>query len=475
MSGTKGRQMRVAIVGGGMAGLECALEAARRGCSVEIIEAGPKTRTHHVKWDTSVHPGDEKSRSWTSDGWGPGAGLSERLGGRSLCYHGVLLEIDPQTLPDWGALWQQRLCGDGCLYTTILERLRPEFPELHPNGESAGLSEFGLEHVPQAARLDASGRFEAYSPLAAVGALVDSGRVKVTHARATAVLRGADRRWDVEVASGDSHTRLSGFDACVLAASAIGNVQILARSLCRHILTTVTDHFCVGAFVRLRRGKPLTPFRHPMLWSGFAKIPELGTNIFFLDHPSLSNGDRLVEMMAVVEQQGGPARYSELTVRLLGEGANQTHIRAKVSAVDEDQLDQVRARVQRWAEALAGEAVEELRPLGAAQPDSRTGKHDGTDLRWFGYDAAREALVRSGRSNVFSPFELPYGAFEHEACTHPYGGTGAIPVSTELEVLELPGVYVAGPGIFPRLGAGNPALTIMATSNWLGGFLAEGR
>jgi len=463
---------RIAVIGGGLAGLEFAVAAVDGGAAVEVFEAGPRTRTRHVNWDTATHSGDEKVRSWTSDNWGAGGGLSERLGGRSLCYHGVLIGLEPAALASWDSAWSGRLAGDRGLYASILDGLRADFPELDAKEWQPHLAAFGLQHVPQAARFDGHGRFEAYSPLVRTHELVGDGRMRVTRERVRAVVpEPGGCVVEMERSSGAELRR--GFDTCVLAASAIGNVQILAASLRRDITTTVTDHFCVGAFVRLPSGPSLTPFRHPMLWSGFAAVPEISMNVFVLERPPLPCGDRIVQLQGVVEQQGGFGSYSELTVEMLRHGV-RSHIRANVSEADRALLDAARAEVRRWAERLAGGTVVELVRDGSSRSCAAPRKHDGSDAPWFGHDEALDAVTATDIAGVFSQYEVPYGAFEHEACTHPIGGGGPVPVSPNLEVVGLPGVHVAGPGVFPRLGAANPALTIIALSRWLGDRLSTG-
>ncbi|MGC3863054.1 GMC oxidoreductase [Micromonospora chersina] len=433
---------RIAVVGGGLAGLEAAVAAAGSGAVVEVFEAGPRNRTRHVDWDTGTHAGDEKVQPWTSDGWGAGGGLSERLGGRSLCWHGVLLGLEPAALADWDPEWSGRLAGaDGC-YAAVLSDLLPDFPELAATGSHPGLAACGLRPVPQAARLDAHGRFEAYSPLARALELGADGRIRFTRGRVRAV---TPEGGGVAVDIGTQRRR--GFDSCVLASSAIGNARLLATSLDRDLATTVTDHFCVGGFVRLPPGPPIAPFRHRMLWSGFTEVPEIGTNVFVLERPPLPGGDRLVQIQAVIEQ---PAPYSELTV----EASGRTHVRARVSDADRALLKAARVEVRRRAERLAGGPVTDLAP------------DTSSDTPWSGHDDAL-AAVAGAAALAYCRYDVPYGSFEHEACTHPIGG-GPVEVSRGLEVVELPGVYVAGPGTFPRLGAANPALTIIAMSRWLG-------
>lgn len=461
-------QRRIGVVGGGLAGLEFAVTAADRGATVEVFEAGPRTRTRHMNWDTTTHAGDEKIRSWTSDDWGAGGGLSERLGGRSLCYHGVLIGLEPAALASWDPAWSGRLAGDDGLYASVLDSLRADFPELEAREQYPQLAALGLRHVPQAARLDDSGRFEAYSPLARALELNAAGSIRITRGRVRAVVpKSGACAVEIEGSTGAELRR--GFDTCVLASSAIGNVQILATSLGRDITTTVTDHFCVGAFVRLPPGAPLTPFRHTRLESGFVEVHEMGMNVFFFERPPLTCGDRIVQVQAVVEQQGGLGSYSELTVEMLPDGV-RSHIRANVSKADRTRLDAARAEVRRWAERLAGGKVVEV----VRDESSRSSETRGRDAGWFGHDKALEAVGAGDVARVFSQYEVPYGAFEHEACTHPISDGGPVPVSPDLEVVELPGVHVVGPGAFPRLGAANPALTIIALSRWLGDRLSCG-
>ena len=452
---------RIAVVGGGLAGLEVAVAAAEGGSAVEVFEPGPRTRTRHVYWDTTTHAGDEKVRSWTSDGWAAGGGLSERLGGRSLCYHGVLLGLEPAALASWDPAWARRLAGDGGLYASILDSLRADFPELEARERYPRLGALGLRHVPQAARLDDAGRFEAYSPLARTLDLVAAGRIRLTRARVRAVVpEPGGCAVEIERPSGTERRR--GFDTCVLASSAIGNVQLLAASLRRDITTSVTDHFCVGAFVRLPPGPPLTPFRHRMVWSGFVQLGEIGTNLFFFERPPLACGDRIVELDAVVEQQGELGSLSELRVQVLSDGV-RSHIRAHVSEASRALVDAARVEVRRWAERLAGGVVVDV----VRDPSSRSAAARG-DAPWSDHGEALEAIAAAA-VGAFSEYEVSYGGFEHEACTHPISDGGPVPVTSDLEVVELPGVHVAGPGAFPRLGAANPALTIIAMSRWLGG------
>jgi choline dehydrogenase-like flavoprotein len=141
----------------------------------------------------------------------------------------------------------------------------------------------------------------------------------------------------------------------------------------------------------------------------------------------------------------------------------RSRIRAHVSDADRALLDTARVEVRRWAEELVGRTVVEVaRDRASAAASSSV------------YDDALDAVAATEVAGAYARYDVPYGVFEHEACTHPIGDGGPVPVSRDLEVVELPGVHVAGPGAFPRLGAANPALTIIAMSRWLGERLSAG-
>ncbi len=466
---------RFAVIGGGLAGLEAAVRiVSHPGMEVEVVEAGPSIRRHHVNWDTSAHPGDEKIRRWSSDGWGFGAGLSERLGGRSLCYHGVLLGLTPEELDDWHPCWQERLAGPRGLYAQVHGELGPEFPEPWESSLSAAATRIGIRHTPQAARYDdRTGRFEAYSPLPEARRLATmSDRFHIVRGRALS-LRRTKRGWavDIETATGTLSTR-QGFDACVLASSAIGNVQILARTMGEPIITRITDHFCVGLLARIEPGNSLGTFRHPMLWTGYRPVPSLSTNVFVLERPPLPNGDRLISLMAVIEQGSGPADFSTLMAQPSSTGdMAATHITTAVSPADLDRIGRVRHELLRQANEICQGSLLDI-TASHSTGNSLVGEFGGEDARRFGDGNAFRALLAHSQAGRAAQFELPYGSYEHEACSHPVGGDGALRVTEDLEVEGLPGVYLAGPGNFVRLGAANPALTIIAMSRWLGDSLA---
>jgi choline dehydrogenase-like flavoprotein len=438
----------VAVIGGGMAGLELATTLAARGTvQVEVIERGPATRKDHVLWDRGSYPGDKKTRRWVGEGWGPRGGLSERLGGRSLCYHGVFLGIEARALTAWPTAWINRLEG---YYRSVPQELEESFPELRPTSPATEIH--GLRHVPQAVKLSDDGRLlKAYTPLTQAIALAEAGTLEIVRAAAVRVRPGHGRSWIVDVTDPDGTPRERGpFDACVLASSAIGNVQLLSRSLDREIETNLTDHLSIGSLVRLPASRSLTEFRNRNLWVGYIPVPELEANIFVGEEPG-RNGDRILHIHAVMEQD--PSDEGSSTLLALPRSQPEAHITPTLSEADEAKLVKLRHRMRDIAGLLGQESI-----------------HSPTESPGT-LAQARETNTDLAPKSV-SDYRLPYGEYDHESSTHPIGGK-AIEISPDLEVEELPGIHVAGPGAFPRIGAANPALTILAMSRSLAAILHD--
>ncbi|WP_131770175.1 hypothetical protein, partial [Candidatus Protofrankia californiensis] len=156
------------------------------------------------------------------------------------------------------------------------------------------------------------------------------------------------------------------------------------------------------------------------------------------------------------------------------DGIAAAHITTAVSSADLDRIGKVRQELLRLADEIAQGSLLDItapRPDGGCLVGPADGENQDEASRKFGEAEAFHALLAEPLAGRVAQFELPYGSFEHEACSHPLGG--ALKVTTDLEVEALPGVYLAGPGNFPRLGAANPALTIISMSRWLGDSLAD--
>ncbi|WP_322753581.1 hypothetical protein [Frankia sp. Cas3] len=157
-------------------------------------------------------------------------------------------------------------------------------------------------------------------------------------------------------------------------------------------------------------------------------------------------------------------------------GAATTRITTTVSPAGLDRIGRVRQELLRQADEICQGSLLDITAsysTGNGVVGVCNGEGDEEDVQRFGAGNAFRALLAHPQAGRVAEFELPYGSYEHEACSHPSGGGGgALPVTEDLEVEGLPGVYLAGPGNFVRLGAANPALTIIAMSRWLGDSLA---
>ena len=118
----------VAIVGAGLAGLFVAHElAARWNVRSVVIEQGAAVRELHEGEDRRELPGDARRQPWEvldqSGDWGTASGVKPRVGGRSLCWHGVVLPIERVALDTWPRHWSDRLIGPGGYYERVLDEL----------------------------------------------------------------------------------------------------------------------------------------------------------------------------------------------------------------------------------------------------------------------------------------------------------------------------------------------------------------
>jgi choline dehydrogenase-like flavoprotein len=462
-----------------MAGLETAVAlASPDGPDVEVIERGASNRKDHIHWDPATYPGDEKTQRWRSDGWGIGGGLSERLGGRSLCYHGVLLGIEEEALKAWPEEWVSSFAGEDGGYARFVQSLEPRFPELRERGFSEAAQAVGLKHVPQAAELDRTAqRLRAYSPLRPALRMEASNEHLRISRGSVERLKRVNGKWAVDIldADGNPETR-EGFDVCVLAASAIANVQILARTFAHDVETAVTDHFSLGLLARLPPGNELEGHRHKGLWVGYLPRPQLAANLFVHEMEPMENGDRLVKVAAVAEQGAGPQDFSNLSIVIDDGRTSDTYIDTRISLHDRRRLGDLRDELTSVMGQIAQMELEDVTGAwgGFAVPPPRGLSEPGrNNAQWRGHDNALQTLMDQPRAGIMAFYDFPYGAFEHEACTHPVGGQGPLAMTTDLELKELPGVYAIGPGCFPRMGAANPAITIMVMARVLAGTLRE--
>lgn len=443
------------VVGGGLSGLEFALNSARRGNQVVVIDSGPGLRKKHVHCDMRTLEGDEKKVYWTADAHWSSGGINERLGGRSLCYHGVMLPIENSSLESWPSVWQTRLGGPDGLYYSLQKEFAETYPQMTQR-EPGGLA---LSHVPQAARVMEDSTFSSYSPLYHLEPFIRDGLIQIERATVARVEKKADGFCLIDQRGQRLHRQ--SFDKCILAASAIINNKIIASSLERSITAPITDHYCIGIAVRTNFGERLADYRHEMIWHGYAGHHDLNANIFVVERPNLPGGDRLLLMMAVMEQNPHQGDMSRLHCRY-GSGKTTLDIESNHSAAVIDNYNRLGRRLVGFGSELLRVDLAPLLDTHSERSGAFFGSNDDPSLQ-----LALQGLMQTGKSNVYTRFAFPYGSYEHESCTHPIGGKGDTALTDAMELTTMPGVFAVGPGAFPRLGIANPALTICSLSRWL--------
>lgn len=433
----------MAIVGSGLSGLRLAVDLAAAAPRAEIllVEAGPLSRLEHEGRDRREHRGDGRVRLWGDTGtplWGPSGGVKPRVGGRSLCWHGQLVPLEDYALAGWPPVWQERLprlCAG--IVSELASLVEPPAPAPGP------WSAAGLLPVPQAARLEVDGEgvvrsWSAYSPLEAA---LDLANLTLIANSPITQVRRADGRWQLLRRDGPPLE----VDLCVLSAGAVANVAILAQSLQVELRVPLCDHLCAGAV----RGwtNPFPPPARPRgsaTLLGYVRDEGLGANIFFQELAEAAGDVRLIDLWVLAEQSPGEA--SRLTCAPGADGAARVSIEPRLSHEDRERLSAARRRGMQLVDSILGSAAEisECADEGVAIDAALTAPQS-----WFGY-------------------ERPLGSVDHEACSHSFGDL----CDSDLAVPGLPGVYLNGPGVFPRAGAANPGLTILALSSWLAGALA---
>jgi len=192
----------------------------------------------------------------------------------------------------------------------------------------------------------------------------------------------------------------------------------------------------------------------------------------------------MVEIFALVEQ--GARRddyrkdYSKLTVTPRGDRSptSSSVIETNISPNDAAILGKVRHKVFSMAERIAEHALDDVTisderrdniVIAVDDPHQRVATYAdrdriGSDPRMVSYDIAVHSVIEQREAGKVAAYHLPYGAVEHEGCTHPIGKGGFCTVTEDLEVEDLPGVYLAGPGSIVRPGAANTAMTIISIS-----------
>ncbi len=483
------------IVGAGLSGLAVATDLARLGAGgVAVVEAGgigaaPPGGTH-----ADTRAGADVARllagvdadadlprwcPWTSAAaphYAEPTGLRRRVGGRSLCWHGVVLRLAPWECDEatpWPRAVTRELFGadGGGLYASVeqdladwvggpLDRARTE-TEGHLREWAAGLGYGAVRHAPLAARdtgAPGTGELPAYSPLYTWPDEAARGNPLpdlLTDREVVAVRLRRGR-----VAGLDVRHRRSGvadFVPCarvVLAAGTIENTRLVAQATGRATpYAGLNDHIVQGFAVT---------------------VPARAWGPAHRDGGCLVlRGDSATRANLFFKVRGTPSPdHVTLDVWSMGEQVRS----------DENRISFTGTTALPWATAVTTGLSADDRQVVKAEQEildeawHRTATALGLPAPMLGFD---EFLLNSqpigtaydisvSRPGMPVPFSAALGSIDHEAGSLPLGSvldpTGAVPGCGEL--------YVTGPAVFPRTGAANPSLTTLALARRLAAHLA---
>ncbi|WP_328720284.1 GMC oxidoreductase [Streptomyces sp. NBC_00247] len=469
------------IVGAGLAGLALARRLAdSRAGRVLVIESGPDAGRDHYRWvndpqqahtmwlDPTADPHFWQPYQATDSAYRGIAGLRRRLGGRSLYWGGVAVPIEPWALDDGS--WPRSVVDDltvswrggQSLYHEATEELRQwTGTAALSDGRAVDLGGHRFDEAPRAVRTSPDGqRWQAYSPL---GDWPESVEV-VSDCHAVAVATDQDRITGLLVEE-NGVRRVIAAPKIVLAAGTVENSRLVLQALHRADssgpveLTGLVDKLAQGFVVAF------DPAAAPKSMAALAESGGLFLSRADADlRSSLFLGARMNEHgLMVVDCYCMGEQTRSATGRVWCEpGADlpwPTFVAGGLSEADTRMtLDQQR-ELQRLYEELCGEAGVSGTRLHFDEP--------------FGSEDLAERLVIGDTlrvPGVPATYSFPIGSEQHEAGTLPLGGAV---VDEHARVRSVDGLYVTGPATFPRTGAANPALTILALSARLAGELAD--
>ena len=180
------------------------------------------------------------------------------------------------------------------------------------------------------------------------------------------------------------------------------------------------------------------PLRGEATLLGYVGDPELRANLFFQE--LAPRGDiRALDLWVLAEQLPGCA--SRLTATPTRGGPAGVAIEPRRDCADLERLRLALEQAMRRGEDVLGGA-QGVTPMGAENM------------------AIAHAWERPG---VWALYDRPMGSVDHETCSHAISKV----CEEDLSLSEIPGVFLNGPGVFPRAGAANPGLTMLAISDCL--------
>lgn len=470
------------IVGAGMAGLATAAEVeTHSGPRTLVVEAGPDAGQDHFRWAFGeeqantqwLHPETDpwfwRPYTTTGSSFMGLAGLRRRVGGRSLYWHGVTLPMEPWALRD--PRWPEEVIhdltvswdGGDPLFSRVEQTLAqwaygPDRVALG-TGHTLELGTYRFQETPQAVQRSGSdGRWRAYSPLDqwsgrteirqdchVLGVTVDGGRAT-----------GVQVRYDGEI----RHIRAA---KVVLAAGTIENTRLAVQALhdCEVLrtpsLSGLVDKVVFGSVLTFDPDSvppELLRAAHERRFLVSACDDSLRSNLFLRLFVN-KFGVLVVDAWLMGEQTPGPS--GTVTCRPTDQWPWPTTVDCALGSEDEQLVRAQQAELQGLSDelgALAGMPGRVLEFDDFGSPDLPK------------LLMAADAIEKPSAPWTYS-FELGYE--QHEAATLPLGGL----LDSDGQFKDVQGLFATGPAVFPRTGAANPTMTILALARRLGKTLAE--
>jgi choline dehydrogenase-like flavoprotein len=483
------RAADVIVVGAGLAGLALARRlAVSHSGRVLVVESGPDAGRDHYRWendperanalwlDPAADPHLSRPYRPTDAGYRGIAGLRRRLGGRSLYWGGVAVPIEPWALNEesWppSVVAELTTCwrGGPSLYERVTKELTEwaDGPLTTDRGFALGRHRF--TEAPKAVRESAAGaRWRAYSPL---DDWPESVPLVCGH-HAVAVVTDQDGVAGLVVERAGERVTIDA-RRIVLAAGTIENSRLVLQALPRTDSTSdSTSHAAPAALPglvdKVAQGF-VTAFDPAAAPAALRDVTEPG-GLFLQRADARLRSSLFVRTyvnahgLVVVDCYCMGEQTRAATGRVWCEPGPRlpwpTFVAGGLCPADELLVSAQRRELRQLYELLCQDA-------GVAGTGADLEFEDAfgsADLA--GALVAGDGAVVPGRPTTYA---FPLGSEQHEAGTLPLGGAV---VDEHARVRAVPGLYVCGPATFPRTGAANPALTVLALATRLAGDLAD--
>ncbi|MEV0156325.1 GMC oxidoreductase [Micromonospora sp. NPDC050686] len=486
------RQAEILIVGGGLAGLELAKHLDLAGADgVLVLEAGAGHDLQHVYTvnDPVVADRlwtDERSdpyfvRSWESSAephFSVGSGIRQRLGGRSLYWHGVLLPIEEFALSDpaWPISVVRDLTHSWRDGPSLYARVQADLAAWGRATPSTANNEicvgrFRFIDPPRSIRRPAveSKHWEAYSPLSHwIERSAGSNVCMVPDVKVIGVLTTDGRADGVVV-----RNRLTGEEKhvtaskTVLAAATVENTRLAIQTL--HAseepdsasLSGLFDHIVQG-FNATVAAADLPPWLVSRARDGaflYMNGASASRSNLFIQLETAESGDIEMEAWVTAEQE----RSTAGVVTCTPDGDWPWHVAISTGLSPEDTRT-VAAQRRVLAEFWSAWCTQFDLPSNPLDFDfdfispKRTLRSMHEDMR------DHDRAVHHCRPTTWAS---PLGTEEHEGGTLAFGHV----IDENHEFKKVRDLFAIGVSIFPRQGAANPSLTTLALARRLAAIL----